>query len=80
MNASQLVNKFELQYIYSFGELAKGVDGSCLQAYETLTQLIYDNEFQQGASRGTVEAMTRDVSQNWTLYLLNGDVSPPATI
>ena len=54
-----------------------GTDANVLtmQAYDTLTQLIYDNAFQQGASRGTVEAMTADDSQDWTLYLLNGDVS-----
>ena len=45
------------------------------QAYNTLTQLIYDNAFQQGASRANVEAMTADSTRNWTLYLLNGDVS-----
>ena len=46
-----------------------------MQAYNTITQLIYDNEFQQGASRGTVEAMTADNTQKWSLYLINGDVS-----
>ena len=34
-----------------------------------------DNEFQQGASRGTVQAMINDKSQPWDLYTLFGDVS-----
>ena len=37
--------------------------------------IIYDNEYQQGASRGTVNAMAADTTQNWTLTFLNGDVS-----
>ena len=46
-----------------------------LQADDTIQMIIYDNEYQQGASRGTVNAMAADNTQNWTLTLLNGDVS-----
>ena len=34
-----------------------------------------DNEFQQGASRGTVQAMINDKSAEWDMYTLWGDVS-----
>lgn len=47
----------------------------CWQADDTIQMIIYDNEYQQGASRGTVNAMAADHTQNWTLTLLNGDVS-----
>jgi len=48
----------------------------CLwQADQTIQQIINDNEYQQGASRGTVNAMAADTTQNWTLTFLNGDVS-----
>lgn len=47
----------------------------CVQADDTIQMIIYDNEYQQGASRGTVNAMAADHTQNWTLTLLNGDVS-----
>ena len=46
-----------------------------VQADQTIQMIIYDNEYQQGASRGTVNAMAADTTQNWTLTLLNGDVS-----
>lgn len=46
-----------------------------MQADDTIQMIIYDNEYQQGASRGTVNAMAADKTQNWTLTLLNGDVS-----
>ena len=46
-----------------------------MQADQTIQMIIYDNEYQQGASRGTVNAMAADTTQNWTLTLLNGDVS-----
>ena len=45
------------------------------QADQTIQQIIEDNEYQQGASRGTVNAMAADTTQNWTLTFLNGDVS-----
>ena len=45
------------------------------QADQTIQQIINDNEYQQGASRGTVNAMAADTTQNWTLTFLNGDVS-----
>lgn len=50
-------------------------DMCCWQADDTIQMIIYDNEYQQGASRGTVNAMAADHTQNWTLTLLNGDVS-----
>lgn len=46
-----------------------------VQADDTIQMIIYDNEYQQGASRGTVNAMAADNTQNWTLTFLNGDVS-----
>ncbi|KAK9804531.1 hypothetical protein WJX73_005386 [Symbiochloris irregularis] len=49
--------------------------GTFDRAYQTLTQLIYDNEFQQQGSRTTVEMMANDTTQEWTLILLNGDIS-----
>lgn len=49
--------------------------GLLLQADQTIQQIIEDNEYQQGASRGTVNAMAADTTQNWTLTFLNGDVS-----
>ncbi len=45
------------------------------QADQTIQQIINDNEYQQGASRGTVNAMAADTTQNWTVTFLNGDVS-----
>ena len=49
---------------------------TCLvQADDTIQMIIYDNEYQQGASRGTVNAMAADTTQNWTVTFLNGDVS-----
>ncbi|DBB10212.1 TPA: hypothetical protein ACH3X3_001785 [Trebouxia sp. C0006] len=50
-------------------------EGSPERADQTIQQIINDNEYQQGASRGTVNAMAADTTQNWTLTFLNGDVS-----
>ena len=61
--------------LFSAGMLHGMTEYGHAQAYNTITQLIYDNEFQQGASRGTVDAMAADSTHPWSLYLLNGDVS-----
>nr|QOL01233.1 putative extracellular protein TR9_041a [Trebouxia lynnae] len=65
----------EYDYDESTDILNYAPEGTPERADDTIQMIIYDNEYQQGASRGTVDAMAADNTQNWTLTLLNGDVS-----
>lgn len=73
---TELDNSNEYDYDWSGDYENLDSTGTLTQTFDIIRALIIDNEYQQGASRGTVEAMAQDPGlANYTLFLLDGDVS-----